>query len=93
MSTLDIVDDGGYNIVTVQADTVPAQLKNAAAGSIAVINGNYALAAGLKISDALASEDANALPPRPTPTSLPCAPATRTARRPRPCSKPSRPTL
>ena len=59
MSTLDIVDDGGYNIVTVQADTVPAQLKNAAAGSIAVINGNYALAAGLKISDALASEDAS----------------------------------
>ena len=52
VSTLDIVDDGGYNIVTVQADTVPAQLKNAAAGY-------YALAAGLKISDALASEDAN----------------------------------
>ena len=51
VSTLDIVDDGGYNIVPV--------LKNAAAGSIAVINGNYALAAGLKISDALASEDAN----------------------------------
>ena len=59
VSTLDIVDDGGYNIVTVQADIVPAQLKNAAAGTIAVINGNYALAAGLKISDALASEDAN----------------------------------
>ena len=59
VSTLDIVDDGGYNIVTVQADTVPAQLKNAAAGTIAVINGNYALAAGLKISDALATEDAN----------------------------------
>ena len=59
VSTLDIVDDSGYNIVTVQADTVPAQLKNAAAGSIAVINGNYALAAGLKISDALASEDAS----------------------------------
>ena len=59
VSTLDIVDDGGYNIVTVQADTVPAQLKNASAGTIAVINGNYALAAGLKISDALATEDAN----------------------------------
>ena len=59
VSTLDIVDDGGYNIVTVQADTVPAQLKNAAAGTIAVINGNYALAAGLKISDALASENAS----------------------------------
>lgn len=59
VSTLDIVDDGGYNIVTVQADTVPAQLKNASAGTIAVINGNYALAAGLKISDALATENAD----------------------------------
>ena len=59
LSTLDIVDDGGYNIVTVQADTVPAQLKNASAGTIAVINGNYALAAGLNISDALATENAD----------------------------------
>lgn len=59
VSTLDIVDDGVYNIVTVQADTVPAQLKNASAGTIAVINGNYALAAGLKISDALATENAD----------------------------------
>lgn len=59
VSTLDIVDDGGYNIVTVQANTVPAQLKNASAGTIAVINGNYALAAGLKISDALATENAD----------------------------------
>ena len=59
VSTLDIVDDGGYNIVTVQADTVPAQLKNASAGTIAVINGNDALAAGLKISDALATENAD----------------------------------
>lgn len=59
VTTLDIVDDGGYNITAVQADTVAAQLKNADAGSIAVINGNYALAAGLKIADALASEDAS----------------------------------
>lgn len=59
VSTLDIADDGGYNIVTVQADTVPAQLKNASAGTIAVINGNYALAAGLNISDALATENAD----------------------------------
>lgn len=58
VSTLDIVDDGGYNIVTVQADTVPAQLKNAAAGSIAVINGNYALQAGYSVAkDALATEN------------------------------------
>ena len=60
VSTLDIVDDGGYNIVTVQADTVPAQLKNAAAGTIAVINGNYAMEAGFSAGkDALATEDAS----------------------------------
>lgn len=59
VTTLDIVDNGGYKIVDVQADTVAAQLKNSDAGTIAVINGNYALAAGLKISDALAQEDAS----------------------------------
>ena len=59
VSTLDIVDNKGYNITTVQADTVAAQLKNSDEGSCAVINGNYALEAGLKISDALASEDAS----------------------------------
>ena len=61
VSTLDIVDDGGYNIVTVQADTVPAQLKNAAAGSIAVINGNYAILGGLKVADALSAEKADSI--------------------------------
>ena len=59
VTTLDIVDDGGYNIVAVQADTVPSQLDNADAGTIAVINGNYALEAGLHSSDALALEDAS----------------------------------
>jgi D-methionine transport system substrate-binding protein len=59
VTTLDVADNGGYNIQTVQADTVAAQLKNSNAGSIAVINGNYALEAGLKISDALATEDAS----------------------------------
>ena len=59
VSTLDLVDNKGYNITTVQADTVAAQLKNSDEGSCAVINGNYALEAGLKISDALASEDAS----------------------------------
>lgn len=58
VTTLDIVDDHGYKITTVQADTVAAQFNNSDAGSLAVINGNYALAAGLKISDALAVEDA-----------------------------------
>ena len=37
----------------------PAQLANANAGTIAVINGNYAIQAGLKIADALATEDAS----------------------------------
>ena len=59
VTTLDIVDNGGYNITAVQADTVPAQLENSDAGTIAVINGNYALAAGLHASDALAVEDAS----------------------------------
>ena len=59
VTTLDIEDDGGYNIVPVSAETVPAQLANADEGTIAVINGNYALAAGLDIADALAVEDAS----------------------------------
>ena len=56
---LDIVDDGGYNIVPVQADAVPAQLENSDEGTLAVINGNYALQAGLKVENALAIEDAS----------------------------------
>lgn len=59
ITTLDIEDDGGYKVVPVQADTVPAQLANADAGTVAVINGNYALEAGLKVADALAIEDAS----------------------------------
>ena len=59
VTTLDIVDNGGYDIVAVDAQTVPAQLKNSDVGTIAVINGNYAIGAGLKIADALATEDAS----------------------------------
>ena len=51
-----IQDKKGYNIVAVQADTVPAQLRQNS-GAIAVINGNYAIGACLKIADALAIED------------------------------------
>ena len=47
VTTLDIVDNGGYDIIAIQADT------------IAVINGNYALQAGLHREDALALEDAS----------------------------------
>ena len=56
---LDIVDNGGYEVVAVQADTVPSQLENSNEGSVAVINGNYALQAGLNAADALAVEDAS----------------------------------
>jgi len=59
VTTLDIVDDGGFKIVPVQADTVPAQFANSDPGTLAVINGNYALQAGLKIADAIAIEDAS----------------------------------
>lgn len=59
VTTLDIVsNNGNYNIQAVQADTVPSQFKAANDGTIAIINGNYALQAGLKIADALAIEDA-----------------------------------
>ncbi|MCQ2429687.1 MAG: MetQ/NlpA family ABC transporter substrate-binding protein [Clostridia bacterium] len=56
VTVLDIVDNKGYNVKPVQADLVPAQLNTSDAGTVAVINGNYALAAGLKIADALAVE-------------------------------------
>ena len=59
VTALDIVDDKGFNIITVQADTVAAQYANSDSGSLAVINGNYALAAGLDISTALAVENAS----------------------------------
>jgi D-methionine transport system substrate-binding protein len=58
ISHLDIVDDGGYVINAVQADTVPSILESSDEGTLAVINGNYALQAGLKVADALAIEDA-----------------------------------
>ena len=56
VTVLDIVDNKGYTVKPVQADLVPAQLNTSDAGTVAVINGNYALAAGLKIADALAVE-------------------------------------
>ena len=59
LSLLDVVDDGGYNIKELQADMVPAQLENSDDGTIAVINGNYAIQAGLKIENALATEAAD----------------------------------
>ena len=52
---LDIVENPhNYDIVEVEAAQVPRSLGSVA---VAVINGNYAIAAGLKVSDALAVED------------------------------------
>ena len=59
VTTLDIKDDHGFDVQAVQADTVPTQLANSAQGTVAVINGNYALQAGLHSEDALAVEDAS----------------------------------
>ena len=59
VTTLDIEDAKGYDVQAVQADTVPAQLENSNEGTVAVINGNYALQAGLNVADALAIEDAS----------------------------------
>ena len=59
VTVLDIEDDNGYNIQAAQADAIPSLLKNSGDGTIAVINYNYALGAGLKTTDALAIEDAS----------------------------------
>ena len=59
VTTFDIVDNGGYDIQTVQADAVASIFLASDEGSLAVINGNYALDAGLKIADAIAVEDAS----------------------------------
>ena len=59
ITVLDVVDDGGYKISAVNAETIAAQLKNSNDGTIAVINYNYALAGGYHIADALAIEDAS----------------------------------
>lgn len=58
LTDLDIVNKNGNNIVLVAAEQVPVQLRNASAGALAVVNGNYALASGLNISNALAVESA-----------------------------------
>ena len=59
VTVLDIDEDNGYKIQAAQADAIPSLLKNSDDGTIAVINYNYALGAGLKTTDALAIEDAS----------------------------------
>lgn len=59
LSDKDIADKKGNTVTLVEAAQIPAQLENADGGTIAVINGNYALAAGLSVSNALATERAD----------------------------------
>lgn len=58
LTVQDIADNKGNTVSPVQADTVAAQLQEQKDGTIAVINGNYALQAGLNVKDALAVESA-----------------------------------
>ena len=51
----DIADDGGFEIIELNADQLPSRLQDV---DMAVINGNYAIGAGLKVSDAVAVEAA-----------------------------------
>ena len=52
----DIADDHGYEITEMTASVIPTCLDSV---NIAVINGNYAILAGLKVENALATEDKN----------------------------------
>ncbi len=55
----DIVEANGNSVRPVQAENVSQLLKESEDGTIAVINGNYALQAGLNSADALAFENAS----------------------------------
>lgn len=55
ITTFDITNANGLKVDAVQADMVAAQFK-AGENILAVINGNYALAANINVSDALATE-------------------------------------
>lgn len=58
LTTKDIADLNGNTVSPVDADTVANLLQGSAAGTLAIINGNYALQNGLKSERALAFEDA-----------------------------------
>lgn len=59
LSDKDIVDGKGNNITLVAAENIPATLNNSDNGTIAVVNGNYALEAGFDVKNALAVERAD----------------------------------
>ncbi|MBR2974311.1 MAG: metal ABC transporter substrate-binding protein [Clostridia bacterium] len=59
LTVLDIADSKGNTVTAVTASEIPAQLNVASNGTLGVVNGNYALSAGLKVADALALESAS----------------------------------
>ena len=59
VTVLDVLDTKGHTLRPVEAASIPAQLKNGNHGTVAVINGNYALSSGISLSTALATEDKN----------------------------------
>ncbi len=59
LTTADIENSNGNDVRAVEAKSVAQLLEESDAGTIAVINGNYALQAGLKSADALAFENAS----------------------------------
>ena len=59
LTVLDIADSKGNTVTAVTASEIPAQLNNADDGTLGVINGNYALSAGLNVANALALENAD----------------------------------
>lgn len=58
LTVQDIVDNKGNTISAVEANTVALHLEQSSNGTIAVINGNFALQAGLDFNNALAVENA-----------------------------------
>lgn len=60
----DIVDNPrNFDIIEMEAAQLPRSLQDV---DLAVINGNYAIAAGLKVADALVCEDSESIAPLPT---------------------------
>lgn len=59
LTEADVTDLKGNTLSLIEANTVPAQLNNSNKGTLAVVNGNYALASGLNVANALAAEKAD----------------------------------
>ena len=53
----DVTNFNGYSITELNAENIAPSLKSSKKGTLAVINGNYALLAGISISTALETED------------------------------------